>query len=169
MQQAAGSEAVLPDQSELINQISSQLAAVTSKERDAACAQVRAECAQAAVSERLQLEENLKQQMAELTEQHEAKLGEMASQMARRNVDSKQFKYIVRGRQEPAMSGSVPASIFGAEPDSLLNRAYNGDWDYARDAQDRACINSDPAHWPLILNWLSFGAVPQDPSTHCRV
>ena len=28
----------------------------------------------------------------------------------------------------------------------------------------RAIVNSDPAHWALILNWLSFGAVPQKPS-----
>ena len=62
------------------------------------------------------------------------------------------------------MSGSVPTSIFEAEPDSVLNRTYNGDWSYTRDAEGRACVNTDPAHWQLILNWLSFGSVPQHPS-----
>lgn len=47
----------------------------------------------------------------------------------------------------------------------MLNQMYNSDWQYATDSHGRACINSDPAHWPLILNWLSFGSVPDQPST----
>ena len=34
----------------------------------------------------------------------------------------------------------------------------------AKDEEGRTVVNSDPANWPLILNWLSFGTVPSDPS-----
>lgn len=45
----------------------------------------------------------------------------------------------------------------------MLARMYNGEWEYAKDNRGRALVNSDHHHWPLILNWLSFGAAP-DPS-----
>ena len=32
------------------------------------------------------------------------------------------------------------------------------------DEQGRALVNSDPAHWPCIVSWLSFGTVPESPS-----
>ena len=82
----------------------------------------------------------------------------------RRQADSNQFHYSVRGIQKAGMSGCVPRQIFEAEPESMLNRFYNGEWEHAGDKYGRAVINSDPAHWPLILNWLSFGAVPPRPS-----
>lgn len=50
--------------------------------------------------------------------------------------------------------------MFQAKPDSVLNKTDNGDWALAKDDKGRACINSDPAHWPLIMRWLSLGAVP---------
>ena len=31
------------------------------------------------------------------------------------------------------------------------------------DERGRAVVNSNPAHWPIIVDWLSFGAVPKDP------
>ena len=38
--------------------------------------------------------------------------------------------------------------------------------------EGQAIVNSDPANWPLILNWLSFGTVPSNPSesllSECR-
>ena len=49
----------------------------------------------------------------------------------------------------------------------------SGEWQCAPHDQG-ALVNSDPLHWPLILNWLSFGAVPDASSvssaflTECR-
>ncbi len=33
-----------------------------------------------------------------------------------------------------------------------------------RNKQGQAVVNSDPEHWPVIINWLSFGAIPSKPS-----
>ena len=75
------------------------------------------------------------------------------------------FSYTVRGHEGPTLSGSVPRQIFNAEPDSALAHMYNGDWRYTRDERGRALINSDPRHWPIIINWLSFGTVPDNPTS----
>ena len=64
----------------------------------------------------------------------------------------------------PGLTGSIPRSIFEAEPTSGLNTMYNAEWEYATDQQGRAYVNSDPAHWPLILIWLSFSSIPAQPS-----
>ena len=133
------------------------------EERDAACAQIRAECTTQLERERQQFKE-ANSQAADLIKQQAEKLGEMTARIARRSTDSRQLKYMVRGSQDPARSGSVPLAIFEAEPDSVLNRTYNGEWEYAQDAEGRANVNSNPAHWPLILDWLSFGAVPRHPT-----
>lgn len=61
-------------------------------------------------------------------------------------------------------SGSVPRQTFDAELDSALAQLYNSKWQHATDNQGRAVINSNPTHWPMILDWLSFGAVPKAPS-----
>ena len=45
-----------------------------------------------------------------------------------------------------------------------MNKTYNGEWAYAMDEKGRALINSDPANWPYIVNWLSFGPVPPSPT-----
>ena len=82
----------------------------------------------------------------------------------RRQSISKQLAFIVRGYEAPGLAGSVPSQIFESEPNSVLNRMFNGEWAYAQDDKGRALVNSDPAHWPQILNWLSFGAVPASPS-----
>ena len=42
---------------------------------------------------------------------------------------------------------------------------YNGQWRYTKDERGRAIINSDPRHWPIIINWLSFGTVPDNPTS----
>lgn len=91
-------------------------------------------------------------------------MAEAVDMAARRKHDSKQLAFMVRGHTTPELSGSVPCQIFEAEPNSVLNRTYNGEWAYATDEQGRARINSDPAHWPFILNWLSFGSIPAKPA-----
>ncbi len=68
------------------------------------------------------------------------------------------IKILVRGASGPPLAGTVPQSI-EAEPGSALAQMYNGQWDYAKDVEGRAVVNSDPDNWPTILNWLSFGAV----------
>lgn len=57
-----------------------------------------------------------------------------------------------------------PHQVFEAEPDSALAHMYNGNWEYYKDNQGRANANSNPVHWPLILNWLSFGTIPTHPT-----
>lgn len=84
--------------------------------------------------------------------------------LAQRDADAKQFLYTVRGSEVPSLSGSIPHAVFEAEPDSALAQMYNGKWEYCKDAQGRANVNSNPAHWPLILDWLSFGTIPADPT-----
>ena len=97
-----------------------------------------------------------------LVQQLTADRQEIATLAMRRQHDSKQLQYIIRGQE--GTSGSVPCQLFGAEPNSLLNKIFNGDWAFATDGQGRAIINSNPAHWPLILDWLSFGACPAHPT-----
>ena len=134
------------------------------KEHQAARDQVRAECTKQHLLELQQLQQTFEKDKADLIKGYQAQLALAAGMKQQRQADSNQFQNIVRGIQEASMSGWVPCQIFEAEPDSLLNRLYNGDWEHARDNQGRAVINSDPGHWPLILNWLSFGAVPPSPS-----
>ncbi len=95
-----------------------------------------------------------------LTRQHAAAMAEAADMSARRTSDTKQFAFVVRGSH----GGSVPCQIFEAEPDSVLNRMYNGEWQYAVDDTGHAMVNSNPTHWPLILDWLSFGSLPSQPT-----
>ena len=77
--------------------------------------------------------------------------------------DSKLFRYSVRGGEGPQLSGCVPRQIFQAEPNSALAHIYSGKWEYATDGNGRAIVNSNPAHWPIIVDWLSFGTVPANP------
>ncbi len=95
-------------------------------------------------------------------EELQAALSDVSLMAAQRASDSQLFS--VRGADSAPLAGSISRSIFGAEPSSVLNRAYNGKWDYAKDDKGRAIVNSDPAHWPMILNWLSYEAVPEKPS-----
>ena len=103
-----------------------------------------------------------------LVAQHAAEAKEWEHALARHPSDAKLFKFSVRGLSGNPFCGSVPRSIFEADPDSALAHMYNGDWDYAKDEDGRAIVNSDPANWPLILNWLSFGTVPSNPSESLR-
>lgn len=98
-------------------------------------------------------------QFQHLRDEHNAAMEE-AGHMSAIRSETDQFTYCMRGSEAQHMQGSVPRSIFGAEPGSVLARMYNGEWEYAKDRRGRALVNSDPLHWPLILNWLSFGAVP---------
>ena len=100
----------------------------------------------------------------ELCRRHQAAKREWEVMQKRRNVDGKMFSYTVRGCEGPHLSGTVPRQIFEAEPDSALAQIYNGEWEYARDEQGRAVVNSNPAIWPIIIDWLSFGTVPEKPS-----
>ena len=102
--------------------------------------------------------------VAELKSQHAEAASEWTNAIARLDSDSKQFKYTVRGSSDPLLSGSIPRSILQAEPESVLARMYAGEWEYAKDDIGRAIINSNPKHWPVILDWLSFGTVPSHPS-----
>ncbi len=101
---------------------------------------------------------------AKLTSQHAMEAKDWESAVASLDSDSKQFKYTVRGASGVQLSGSVPRSIFNAEPDSALAHMYNGKWEYAKDDDGRAVVNSNPDHWPVILDWLSFGTVPSPAS-----
>ena len=101
---------------------------------------------------------------AELKGLHEFEAKQWHNAMARLDSDSKLFECTVRGSSGPLLSGTVPRTIFQAEPDSALAQVYNGRWDYAKNEQGQAVVNSDPEHWPVIINWLSFGAVPSKPS-----
>ncbi len=88
---------------------------------------------------------------------------EMEAEVAQHVSDNKLLSYSVRGSDAPYLSGCVPRKIFQAEPESALARMYAGSWKYPADDKGRAIINSNPAHWPIILEWLSFGTVPADP------
>ena len=102
--------------------------------------------------------------MKQLESQHAAEANKQESMPARHSSDSKLFKYSVRGLSGHPFSGSIPRSVFEAEPNSALAQMYNGEWEHTKDAEGRAIVNSDPANWPLILNWLSFGSIPSSPS-----
>ena len=121
--------------------------------------------------------------MEQLVFQHETEAKKWESMRARpssedllhdhvHSSDGKLFRFTVRGLSGNPFCGSVPRSIFEAEPDSALAHMYSGEWEYVKDREGRAVVNSDPANWPLILNWLSFGTVPSNPSdsllTECR-
>ncbi len=127
-------------------------------------AQLRQEHTEKMAALRQQLEDKLIRQAADSKVQHAADRAEWESMLARRSSDSALFMYTVRGCEGPQLSGCVPRQIFQAEPDSALAHIYNGEWQYATDEQGRAVVNSNPAHWPLIMDWLSFGTVPSDPS-----
>ena len=137
-------------------------------EKDAACQEVSNGISDACLrghdQKRKQLEDATGQEREKLVRQHEAATEEAADMTARREQDSKQFRFTVRGHTTPELSGSIPGQTFEAEPNSVLNKMYNGEWAYATDAAGRACINSDPAHWPLVLRWLSFNIAPDEPS-----
>ncbi len=102
--------------------------------------------------------------MAIIRSEHDSDARGWEAALARHRSTSDLFKYVVRGCPAPMLTGSVPHSIFQAEPDSALAQTYNGAWDYAKDEQGRAVVNSNPEHWPIILDWLSFGTVPSSPS-----
>ncbi|KAK9836815.1 hypothetical protein WJX74_008768 [Apatococcus lobatus] len=95
--------------------------------------------------------------------QNRAAQGERKTMLEERNRNAKLYAFSVQGRDEPGLSGVVPRQILDAEPDSALAQMYNGTWEYSMD-DNRAIINSDPAHWPSILRWLSFGTVPKSPT-----
>ena len=111
-----------------------------------------------------ELEAKFTQEKEGLVSQHQAAAAEWKTMLAQRNADSKQFAFSVRGGEGPHVSGSIPRHIFLAEPDSALAHIYNGEWQYAVDESGRALINSNPEHWPIILDWLSFGARPAKPT-----
>lgn len=96
--------------------------------------------------------------------EHAADRAAWETMLAHRDADAKQFLYTVRGSELPGLSGSIPHQVFEAEPESALALMYNGRWEYYKDNQGRAIVNSSPAHWPLILNWLSFGTIPDHPT-----
>ena len=148
--------------------------AVFQKEKEAACEKVQQESAQLRKDiEAIKVEwrhqtaaakADHDTAMAQLTAKHAAEAKVWESALVRHDSESKLFKYTVRGSSGPLHSGSVPRSIFAAEPTSALARMYNGEWAYAKDEQGQAVVNSNPNNWPIILDWLSFGAVPKSPS-----
>ena len=131
---------------------------------DAACKKTRDQLAATLIEVKEEL--NLQyapRVMQDATEQHDVPMAGANTLSVVRKCNQSQFAFTVRGHETVELSGIVPRQIFEAEPDSILNKTYNGDWAYAKDAKGRACINSEPAHWPLILRWLSYGAVPSPP------
>ena len=162
---ATPQQLLAPDQRQLLAQMSEQLAGSIRAQKEAACKEVRAACEKEERRKCKQLEDTARQEQEQLVKLNEKALQEAGEMAARRKQDSQQFMYTVRGHVTPELSGSIPRSTFEAEPNSVLNKMYNGDWAYATDGQGRACINSAPAHWPPILSWLSFGSVPAEPTT----
>ncbi|KAK9844277.1 hypothetical protein WJX74_000370 [Apatococcus lobatus] len=157
-------ELLTPDQSMLLAQIAGQLAISTRAEKEEACQQVQKTCEELHSQTIAQLQHDHKQRMDELQEQHNSVMRDVKTSSMRREQDSDQFSYTIRGHTTADLSGSIPRNVFEAECNSVLNKIYNGEWAYAVDRDGRACINSDPAHWPIILSWLSFGTVPTNPS-----
>ncbi|KAK9818771.1 hypothetical protein WJX74_002709 [Apatococcus lobatus] len=169
------------DQEKLLATIAGQLAESRRAEREAVRQEVKDACKKQHTRKRKQLQAAAQQEREklaklhdeaiaakdqereELVRQHSAAMAAAEEMAVRRRQDSEQCAFIVRGSSD--MTGSIPRQIFEAEPNSVLNKIYNGEWAHAVDAQGRACINSDPAHWPLILNWLSFGSVPDQPTS----
>ena len=133
-------------------------------EKEAACKGVREACKKDHSNKLKKLEATAQQEQEALAKQHQSAMAEAAEMPGRRLADSEQFAYTVRGHTAPGLPGSIHCQVFEAEPNSVLNRLFNGEWAYACDDLGCACINSDPAHWPLILNWLSFGSIPAQPS-----
>ena len=131
---------------------------------DAACTKTRDQFAAMLI----EVKEELKLQyasrvMQDAREQHDVPMAGANAPPVMRECNQRQLSFTVRGHETVELSGIVPCQIFEAEPDSILNKTYNGEWQYAKDAKGRACINSDPTHWPLILRWLSYGAMPSSP------
>ena len=108
--------------------------------------------------------ETLEAKLAGLQNQHAEDQKEWCTMLAQRKQNSDLSAFSVRGCEGPGLSGKVPRQIFQAEPHSALARIYDGTWQYSTDEQGRAIINSDPAHWPVIIRWLSFGTIPKDPT-----
>ncbi|GAQ84015.1 hypothetical protein KFL_001730090 [Klebsormidium nitens] len=78
---------------------------------------------------------------------------------ARKAENGNQFSFVLAGTGQ---SGSVPRSYLESEPESLLNKMYNGEWDYARDEQGRALVNCHPERWAAILEHLATGTAPTE-------
>lgn len=76
---------------------------------------------------------------------------------ARKAEDGNRFHYVLAGSGH---SGSIPRSFLESEPESLLNKMYNGEWDYAQDEQGRALVNCHPDRWAAILEHLATGTAP---------
>lgn len=110
------------------------------------------------------LQEKCKSDIRDLEARHKAAEVHWETMLARRNRDSKLFTFTVQGCEGPGLSGCVPRQIFEAEPNSALAHIYNGEWEYTTDVRGRAVVNSDPAHWGVIIRWLSFGTVPANPT-----
>lgn len=91
-------------------------------------------------------------------ERARGKLAEATAAAARRADDGARFHFVLAGTGQ---AGSIPRSFLASEPDSLLNKMYNGEWDYARDDQGGALINCHPDRWAAILEHLSTGTVPR--------
>ena len=111
-----------------------------------------------------QLQHELQKMQTKLNAQHEAAQAKLCSVLGRPNRKSKLFAFTVQGCESPGLSGCLFRQIFDAEPDSALAHMYNGEWQNSTDEKDRAVINSDAAHWPIIIRWLSFGTVPPNPT-----
>ncbi|KAK9819042.1 hypothetical protein WJX74_009707 [Apatococcus lobatus] len=157
-------ELLTPDQSKLLAQIAGQLAINTHAEKVEACEQVQKACVKMHSQQIAQLQHKHKETIDKLREQHTSAMEDVETLSMRREQDGDQFLYAVHGHTTADLSGSIPRKVFEAECNSVLNKTYNGGWMYAVDKDGRACINSDPAHWPIILSWLSFGNVPANPS-----
>ena len=104
------------------------------------------------------IETDVSKRVSEQAAEHQAAWTEPEVTQARRRSDSNQFKFVVRGGKGDSASGSVPRDFFQPEPDSALARMYGGEWTFATDEEGRALVNSNPTQWPMILDWLSFGA-----------
>lgn len=101
-----------PDaQVQLITQIAAQVADSNRKEKEDACEQVMTACKQQHALDRQQLLQAFEAEQASITKQYEAQLAQAADMKRRRQADSNQFHYIVRGIHEATMSGSVPRQI----------------------------------------------------------
>ncbi len=162
-----------------LDSTSKQLEATFQQEKEAACRKIEQEQAQlrAVLEEEhskrtAELQREFDQKLAEAEAQHQAAKAEWESMLARRNSDSNLFTFNLRGFEGCQLSGAFPRQIFQAEPSSVLAHVYDGEWEYAADEKGRAVVNSKPSNWLIIMDWLSFGTVPERPSaeliSECR-
>jgi hypothetical protein len=98
-------------------------------------------------------------ELREALKKAERALEDAAMAGVRRSQEGNRFHFVLASTGQ---AGSIPRSFLESEPESLLSKMYNGEWDFARDEQGRALINCHPERWAAILEHLATGAIPKE-------